>query len=53
MTKLLTIVRKIRSEESEVYSSIGDSICAAGLTMQRAENLQAAEGKFSKAMSFF
>ncbi|KAJ3651319.1 hypothetical protein Zmor_017369 [Zophobas morio] len=47
------IFRNIRSEESKVCSSYGDSIFAAGLTMERAENLQAAEGKFSKAMSFF
>ncbi|KAJ3651314.1 hypothetical protein Zmor_017364 [Zophobas morio] len=47
------IVSEIRSEESEVYSSYGDSMFEEGLSMERTERFQAAEGKFSSAKSFF
>ncbi|KAJ3651309.1 hypothetical protein Zmor_017359 [Zophobas morio] len=47
------IVREIRSEESEVYSSYGDSMFEEGLFMERTERFQSAEGKFSSAKSFF
>ncbi|XP_063930489.1 desmoplakin-B-like [Zophobas morio] len=47
------IVREIKSEESEVYSSHGDSMFEEGLFMERTERFQAAEGKFSSAKSFF
>ena len=45
-------IKEIRCEESEVYSSFGDSMFEKGLSMERV-HLEAAQNKFSRAKSFF
>ncbi|KAJ3651318.1 hypothetical protein Zmor_017368 [Zophobas morio] len=46
-------IKEIRCEESEVYSSFGDSMFEKGLSMERLQHLEAAQNKFSRAKSFF